>query len=116
MNPETFVARVRSTIVDQNVAAYKELFQSTAPETAKDSHWRRALTLYTALSEPERAVLFEIMRQTTIDSVSNVLGILDGTSMIGESQEAFVLTTSDNQKINGNLQDLFLEAEENYRR
>jgi hypothetical protein len=36
--------------------------------------------------------------------------------MIGESQEDFVLTTSDNRKINGNLQDLFLEAEENYRR
>jgi hypothetical protein len=113
MTPENFVTQVRSAVVDQNVAIYKELFESTAPDAASDPYWKRALTLYRSLNETDRLVLFEIMRQATVDTVSNIFAILDGVSALEGPREDFALTTtSDRQKINGNLQDLFLEADE----
>ena len=113
MTPENFVTQVLSTVVDENVAIYKELFESTAPDAASDQYWKRALTLYRSLSESNRLVLFEIMRQASVDTVSNIFAILDGVITLEGPREDFVLTTiSDRQKINGNLQDLFLEADE----
>lgn len=112
MTPEKFVSQVRSTVVDQNVAIYKELFESTAPEAASDLYWKRALTLYRSLGEADRLVLFEIMRQAAVDAVSNIFAILDGVSAIEGLPESFsLMAVSDHQKINGNLQDLFLESD-----
>ena len=68
------------------------------------------------MNDGDRAVLFEIMRQVTVDTVSNLFGILDGASALEGPREDFVLTSQpDNRKLNGNLQDLFLEAEERER-
>ena len=116
MTPEHFVSQVRSVVVQQNAAIYKDLFESTTPESASDAYWKRALTLHGSLSDADRAVLFEIMRQVTVDTVSNFFGILDGASALEGPREDFVLTSQpDNRKLNGNLQDLFLEAEERER-
>jgi hypothetical protein len=117
MTPENFVSQVRSAVVQQNVTIYRELFESTTPESVSDAYWKRALTLHRSLSDGDRAVLFEIMRQVTVDTVSNLFGVLDGASALECPREEFVLTSRpDNRKINGNLQDLFLEAEERERR
>jgi hypothetical protein len=113
MTPENFVSKVRSAVVQQNAAIYKDLFESTTPENASDAYWKRALTLHRSLSDADRAILFEIMRQVTVDTVSNLFGVLDGASALEGPREDFVLTSQpDNRKLNGSLQDLFLEAEE----
>jgi hypothetical protein len=112
MTSEDFVAQIRSAVVEQNVASYKQVFESTPPERASDPYWKRALTLYRSLDEPSRLVLLEIMRQAAVDTVSNLFGILDGSNAV-DPREDYVLATATNpQKINGDLQDLFLEAEE----
>lgn len=113
MTPETFVSRVRSTAMHQTAATYKDLFGSTLPKDASDPYWKRALTLYQSLNDADRAVLLEIMQQVAVDTVSGLFAILDGVDGIDGPQEDFVLTSqSDNRKLNGNLQDLFLEAQE----
>ncbi len=113
MTPENFVTQVRSAIIADNMAIYKSLFTSTAVSEATDPYWKRALTLFGTLNEADRAVLFEVIRQTMVDTVSNVLGVLDGSSTLGTSRENFVLTTkTDVTKLNGDLQDLFLAEEE----
>lgn len=113
MTPENFVTQVRKAVVDENAAIYKDLFESTAPDAASDPYWKRALSLYGSLDEAGRRVLFEIMRQTSVDTVSNMLAVLDGVSALEGPREDFILTTSsDPQQINGSLQDLFLEADE----
>ena len=117
MTPESFVSQVRSAVVQHNVTIYKDLFESTTPESASDTYWKRALTLHRSLSDGDRAVLFEIMRQVTVDTVSNLFGLLDGASALEGPREVFVLTSQpDDRKLNGNLQDLFLEAEGRERR
>lgn len=113
MTPEDFVSQIRLAVVQQNNAIYKDLFGATLPEAANDAYWKRTLTLYHSLNERDRSVLLEIMRQVVVDTVSNLFGILDGTSPLDSSDEEFLLTSeADGQKLNGNLQDLFLEAEE----
>jgi hypothetical protein len=116
MTPQDFISQIRATVVQQNAVIYKGLFESTRPEAARDPYWKRALTLHRSLSESDRAVLMEIIRQVTTDTVSNLFAILDGVSTLEGAREDFVLTSkSDNRKLNGNLQDLFLEAEEGER-
>jgi len=117
MNPDSFVAKVRSAVVDQNIAADRDLLESTTVEAATDPYWKRLLTLYHSVSGEQKAVVLEVMRQVRIDTVSEVFGILDGSSALEGPREDFVLTTrSDSQKINGDLQDLFLEADNRDRR
>jgi hypothetical protein len=113
MTPEDFVSKVRSAVLQQNADIDKDLFESTTPESASDAYWRRALALHRSLRDADRAVLFEIMRQVRVDTVSELLGILDGSSALEGPREDFVLTSQpDDRKLNGNLQDLFLEVEE----
>ena len=116
MKPEDFATQLRDAVVQQNATIYKDLFASTPIDSASDPYWKRALALHAALTPEQRAVLFEIMRQTMVDTVSNVFAILDGVSSLDGSRESFVLNSkTDPQKINGNLQDLFLEIEERER-
>ncbi|MDX2080386.1 MAG: hypothetical protein SFU53_06335 [Terrimicrobiaceae bacterium] len=116
MTPENFVTQLRKAVVDENIAIYRDLFESTAPDAASDPYWKRALSFYDSLDEAGRRVLFEIMRQTSVDTVSNLLAVLDGVSALDSAREDFVLrTSSDPQQINGSLQDLFLEADERNR-
>lgn len=117
MTPESFVSHVRLSIVEQNTATYRHMFESLSQETAPDPLWKRALALYRSLSEPERSVLVELMRQASVDTVSNLFGILDGsTSLTGSRAEFVLLSKPDNQLLSGNLQDLFLEADERERK
>jgi putative transposase len=113
MSPEHFVAKVRDAIVNQNNQADRSLFATTLIESVTDPYWKRALTLFRSLDEPEKRVLFEIMNQVRVDTVSECLGILDGVCALDGPREDFILTTSpDGQQLSGNLQELFLEADE----
>lgn len=109
MQPKAFVTGVIESAVDENVAMYAKLFAST--ETATDEYWIAAKRFYDSLSAADREVVLRIMRQVAIDTVSTLFGILDGTSSISGAFEQFVLTHK-RTKLNGDLQDLFIEAVE----
>ena len=117
MTPESFVDKLRCSVIEHAGEAVKSLFSTTAPESATDPYWRQALTLFNSLSESERRILFEIMHQVRVDTVSECLGILDGVCAIEGPREDFVLTTpADGQTLSGDLQELFLERDESLRR
>jgi putative transposase len=116
MNPETFVNRVRSAIIEENISTYKNFFESTSLDDATDPYWKRALVFYQSHNESDRTVLLEIVRQVMDDTVSNVFAVLDGVSSLDGSPEDFdLIAKSNGQQINGSLQDLFLEADERER-
>lgn len=113
MKPDDFVIQIRDAVVRQNMTIYVDLFTSTPIESVTDPYWKRALALHAALSTAQRGVLYEIVRQTVVDTVSNIFGILDGSSPLGDGKEEFVLATKENpHEINGGLQGLFLELDE----
>jgi predicted RNA polymerase sigma factor len=108
MKPEAFVSGIQSAI-DENVAIYARLFATA--ETATDEYWIAAKRFFDSLSSTDRQLVLRIMRQVAIDTVSTMFGILDGTSPMPGGLEDFKLTHKAT-RLNGDLQDLFLEAVE----
>jgi hypothetical protein len=96
MDSETFVRQIRKSIIADNLASYKDLFEMTAPKGASDPYWVRALSLYGSLEDDQKSVLFEIVRQVMSDTVS----------------ELKLVTVNGKEKLNGDLQDIFLEIEQ----
>lgn len=110
MSPEKFIDGVLKTVIEEGVASYEEIFAD--PGEVTDEYWMRVLDLYRSLTPAHRKVVLEIMRQVQVDTVSEIFGILDGTSQISGKFEEFDLihkTRKANVRLNGDLQDLFLE-------
>jgi len=113
MNPKGFVTEIKTTIVEENLSIYKDLFSSTSIKDVTDEYWKRALTLFNSLPAEQREVFFEVIRQTMVDTTSNILGIIDGVSVINHESDEFSLTYGDDKKsLFGDLQSLFLAEEE----
>lgn len=106
MKAGEFTAQVKRSIVEENVGIYRDLFENT--ENASDPYWQRALALYKSLDAEQREVFFEVVRQTTIDSVSNVFAVVDGVTQL-EGQDGECEMSCGGDKLNGELQDHFLE-------
>ena len=79
---------------------------------ASDRYWRSALALFSSLTEEQRSILFEIMRQVSLDTASNILGVLDGVNQIDGDEAGFTLLSAAGEKLNGDLQSLFLVEDE----
>ncbi len=114
MKPENFVKEVKKSIVEENESLYRDLFENTNASEATDEYWKEALKLFSGLDDNGKEALFKIMRQVSVDTVSNLFGVLDGVSSLDGVDEEFKLSASDNENeiINGDLQDIFLELEE----
>ncbi len=113
MTPELLAAGLMKPVVEEGAATYRRLFADTHPDKASDPYWKRALVLFGQLSPAQRLVFFEILQQVSIDTVSGVLGVIDGSSYLANRTEDLVLTTAEGRKLSGDLQDLFLaQAEE----
>jgi hypothetical protein len=113
MNPHDFVSQVRASVVDENVATYRTLLETTPAASASDPYWRGLLGLHDRLSEVDRRVLRGVMRQVAVDTVSNLLAIIDGAlRMKGQNEDVELVGVKSRQRLDGSLQDLFLEMEE----
>lgn len=113
MNPDDFVAQLRKAIIEDNLAIYRDLFESTNAEDASDPYWIRSLSMYAKLDEAGKTVLFQVIRQVMTDTLSNVFAILDGVSNLEGQEGEFHLTLGESEEqLNGGLQDCFLAMEE----
>jgi hypothetical protein len=112
MTPKTFANGIMRRVVVENISIYQNLFLRTPASEASDPYWRHALALFNSLTEEQRSVLFEILRQVSVDTVANILGVLDGVNQIEGGEAGFTLLSATGKKLNGDLQSLFLvEAE-----
>ena len=68
MTPEIFAAGLMESVVEDNLATDRGLFANTMPDDASDPYWKRSLALYHSLSAEHQTVLFEIIRQTAVDT------------------------------------------------
>ena len=78
-----------------------------------DDYWKRAIGFYDSLTDENKDILIKIIEQTMIDTISNMLGVIDGSSTLKDcSLEPKLLLDSIDTE--GELQDSFLEfIEEN---
>lgn len=108
-----FIEGLRSEVIESNLQAYQNLFTNTKLENTKDKYWMNALKLFNSLSSDQKKVFFAIIRQVEVDTVSNILAVLDGITPLANNQTGDFKLPFDNSNtsINGNLQDIFLELE-----
>ncbi|MCM1499073.1 MAG: hypothetical protein NC124_11475 [Clostridium sp.] len=104
---EEFVKEIYETIVKEGESIYKELYENTEVTERTIAYWKNALELYHSFENVQKSVFMDIIRQTMIDTISSVFGILDGSSTLGDGSFEFDV------KINGvdtedELQDTFL--------
>lgn len=111
MTVEQFVKALRSGVIDDNMRAYAEVVASRHADDVADVHWKRVLGLFSSASPEQRDVIFAIMRQVAVDTVSSVFGILDGVSAI-EDLPGEITVTYEGETVSGELQDYFLSLEE----
>jgi hypothetical protein len=60
LSPEDFVKGMRKTLLDDNMAIYKDLFANTDRNAVSDPYWKKALSLYDVVSEEQKDILFQI--------------------------------------------------------
>jgi hypothetical protein len=79
---EIFVKSLFESIVEENLELYKNLYETTNVSPKINEYWRQTISFYDSLAEEKKAVLMKIIKQTMIDTVSNMLGVIDGSSTL----------------------------------
>lgn len=107
MTSQQFVSAIRREVLDANLKMYLEDFQIPAA-----SHWPKMTKLYESLDKEQQRQFIESIRQVMVDTLSNVFGILDGSTLLEDHRDYFHLTyAAEPEEINGELQDIFLSIE-----
>lgn len=108
MKPEELVKILNRDVINGNLELYRNLLNTTTEAT--DPVWKGILPIYINLSREEKEIFLKFLKIVEINTLSHVLGILDGVTHADGIEQDFILTIeNDNRKINEDLQDLFLE-------
>ncbi|WP_295121511.1 hypothetical protein [uncultured Chitinophaga sp.] len=106
-----FVENLKAKIIDNSIIEYGDLLDRA--NNATDSTWQSIFAVYDKLTEQEKISFLNFIRLIKVNTLSAVLGVLDGSSYLSAHRETFILTSeSDGEVLSGSLQDLFLEMEE----
>ncbi|WP_431045600.1 hypothetical protein [Roseateles sp. L2-2] len=105
MTPEEFVDGLMISVVEENAISYRDLLEKNIKSS--DRYWNDSNALFWTLSADQRQVLLNMLRQTAIDTVSNVLGIIDGSSYLDGAGELIELRVG-GRDLGGDLQGMFL--------
>ncbi|HHY71949.1 MAG TPA: transposase [Bacillus bacterium] len=105
---EIFVKSLYESIIKENIQLYKNLFETTNVTSKTDDYWKQAISFYDSLTDENKDTLIRIIEQTMIDTISNMLGVIDGSSTLIDCPlvPKLLLDSNDTE---GELQDLFLE-------
>lgn len=106
-----FVTKLKGQVIDGDNKIYQNLLNET--NEATDPIWQNMLLIYKKMTKDQQLAFVQFLRLIQVNTLSHVLGILDGSTYLAESIEDFVLKTAGgDHQINGSLQDIFLEMEE----
>ncbi|MFJ5769808.1 transposase [Psychrobacillus sp. NPDC093180] len=107
-----FVKSLFDSIAKENILHYRNLYETTKVTSKTDDFWKEAIGFYDSLNGENKATLMRIIEQTMVDTISNMLGVIDGsTTLKGCSLEPKLLLDGVNTE--GQLQDTFFEYIEN---
>ena len=108
---QEFVKAIYDTVIKEGIDEYKDLYETVEVDSSMDANWKNAITLYQDSNPEEKETLLKMMEQTMIDTVSHMLGIIDGSSTLNDSELEPKLLL-DSQDTENELQDSFLELVE----
>ena len=117
MTPQQLIACIRAEVLDQNMADYQSMLCENSLSGPKSQYWKQMAMFNMSLNDEQRRQFEFAIRQVMVDTISNMLGILDGTSILEKYREEFSLKYGDDEKeLNGDLQDFFLSEEQSLAR
>lgn len=104
---EQFVKSLYKSIVKENLQLYRQLFETTNVGPNTDEYWKTAVGFFRSLTEQDKERLMRIIEQTMIDTISNMLGVMDGSVTLKDCpiEPKRIL---DLENTDGELQDIFL--------
>jgi hypothetical protein len=105
MNACAMARGLKQRVVDDNVGLYASLLATTGAAT--EPVWIDGMRLFRSLSAEDQAAFMAFVRNAVIDSVSSVLAIVDGVSVL-DGQEGEVVMTCGRDVVSGDLQSEFL--------
>ncbi|UUS64066.1 MULTISPECIES: hypothetical protein [unclassified Acinetobacter] len=91
MDSKELVYLLKIGIINENLEIYKGLFSDTLPSEIKDPYFIDAISFFNTLTDEHKRIFFSILRQVMIDSISNVLGVIDDSSSLEEHYGDFSL-------------------------
>lgn len=105
---DIFVKSLYESIVKENFQLYKDLYETTYVTSKTDDYWKKTIGFYDSLADGNKDTLMKIIEQTMIDTISNMLGVIDGSSTLKDCflEPKLLLDSIDTE---GKLQDSFLE-------
>ncbi len=113
MTPETFAHDLFGSVVEGGCSKYRAILETETSSSAKDPYWKRVLSLYHSLDGEQKGVIHEMTRQIIIDTVANLLSVIDGTTCLSDSDdEQSILTFKNGAILSGDLHNLFLATAE----
>lgn len=111
MEVEEFVKEIRERIIQNDNNIYEEILNTKGD--VKDLIWKESISIYQSLSIDQKKYFLQLLRLIQVNTLSHIFGILDGSTYLTEDNDGFILVEkSTNNIINGDLQDVFLEMEE----
>jgi hypothetical protein len=97
-------------ICNENILFYNEMLTSVDLDSIKNAQWKSIISLARELDLSQREVLLSFARLATIDAISSICGMIDGTTQLNNEFVAFSLTDESGTEHAGSLQDAFLSA------
>lgn len=74
-----FIEEIYREIVENGMVMYKDLFENTEIDNNTIEYWANSIIFYNSLSSYQKDILFKIIEQTIIDTISSVFNILDNS-------------------------------------
>ncbi len=91
MDSKKLVDAFKNEIINENLDIYKSLLTEYSESEKKDHDYVGAKHFFNTLSDEHKLIFFSILQQTMIDSISNILGIIDGSTSLSEYDGDFSL-------------------------
>jgi hypothetical protein len=112
MTSRDFVRAVRAQVIDERHHRFSDVFANIDLSKVRSAQSRAAIEWFRTLTPEQREIFLSYVRQSAVDAVASMLAIFDGVSYLPPFDKGFALSTGDGVKLDGDLSDLFLEAEE----
>lgn len=107
-----FITKVYEEIVNANIAFYSKAYNDISINDNLTDEMKNKIAFVQSLDPEQKKVFVSHMKQVAIDTLSNVFGIIDGSSYLeGFNEGDFELKYGSHIKqiLSGDLQDMFLE-------
>ena len=113
MNDEEFSKIIHAQVIGEQQIHICNQLNCTDSKSAHEDAWADVLEALSGLTPEIKSKIAVFATQMCVDSVSHVLGILDGTSILENHRDEFKLTYGKSKKtLNGDLQTYFLTERE----